>query len=141
MSAGVWGDPSHSMRVTRVAPDSAEPQSHPKPCPRLTLGVGAADDNELLPVEALRLDPEPSIAPHIGRIGALRDDPFESELAYVGMECGAAPALMVAILERRADGAQERGSVSLNTRPSKASAKAVASPPLLNAKRRTAPSN
>jgi hypothetical protein len=94
---------------------------------RLTPGVGAADDNELLPVEALRLDPEPSIAPHIGRIGALRDDPFESELAYVGMECGAAPALMVAILERRADGAQERGSVSLNTRPSKAAAKGLAS--------------
>src|SRR4051812_26743781 len=43
--------------------------------------VGPADDNELLAVQALRLDPDPAVARGIGSVGALGDGAFQAEPA------------------------------------------------------------
>ena len=48
-----------------------------------TVGICPADDNELLAVEALRLDPDPAVAGRIRPIGELRDRAFQAELAGV----------------------------------------------------------
>ena len=55
------------------------------------------------------IDPQSPIARHVGRIRSLRDDPFEPELAHLGMECRATSDLMIAVFERRTDAIQKRG--------------------------------
>jgi hypothetical protein len=49
--------------------------------PPASLRVGPSNDHELLAIEALRLEPDPTVARSIGSIGELWDDAFETELA------------------------------------------------------------
>jgi hypothetical protein len=64
-------------------------------------GIGPADHHELLAVEAFDLEPQTAISRCIGRIGLLRDDPFQLQAAGTLIEIAAAPGLIVAVLKRR----------------------------------------
>jgi hypothetical protein len=64
-----------------------------------TFGIGPADDNELLAVQALRRDPDPTVAWSIGAIGELRDCAFQAELAGMLAEAGAVARDMLAIAQ------------------------------------------
>ena len=65
------------------------------------LGVGPADDHELLAVEALRLDPKAAIARRVGSIGPLGDDAFEAELAGLFAEARATAGNVFAVAQSR----------------------------------------
>ena len=45
------------------------------------LGIGPTDNDELLAIEALGLDPDPAVAGGVGSIRSLRDGAFETKLA------------------------------------------------------------
>jgi hypothetical protein len=51
--------------------------------------------------------PEAAIARDVGRIGLLRDNPFQAHFAGFGVKLGTAPDLVIAVLQRRADAGEE----------------------------------
>ena len=63
------------------------------------LGIGPAHDDELLAVQALRLDPDAAVAWSVGAIGELRDNTFQAQLAGMLAEAGAVARNMVAVAQ------------------------------------------
>ena len=64
-----------------------------------TLRIGPADDNELLAVEALRLDPDPAVAWGIGSIGLLGDGALQAQLAGLRAEAGTVTGNVLAVAQ------------------------------------------
>src|SRR4051812_38415088 len=77
------------------------------------LGIAPADEDELLAVEAFRLQPSAPIG-LIPAINALRDNAFEAALAGQAMEGRALADLMIVVSERLRRTGQERLQAGLS---------------------------
>ena len=55
-------------------------------------GIGEAHDDELLPLEALHLEPVLAAAGVVGEVGALGDDPFQAEAAGLAEKPSPSPS-------------------------------------------------
>ena len=64
-----------------------------------SLGIGPANDHELLAVEALRLDPDPAVARCVGSIGALGDGAFQAQLAGLLAEARTVASNVLAVAQ------------------------------------------
>jgi hypothetical protein len=63
------------------------------------LRIGPADNNELLAVEALRLNPDPSIARGIGPICLLGDGALQAQLAGLCAKAGTVTGNVLAVAQ------------------------------------------
>jgi hypothetical protein len=63
------------------------------------LGICPADDDELLAVQALRLDPDPAVTKGIWLIHPLRDDVLQAKSAGVLAEAGAIGDNVLALVQ------------------------------------------
>jgi hypothetical protein len=66
-------------------------------------GIGPSDDDKLLAIEALGLEPQAAIARHIRRVSPLRHDAFQAALANLCMKRPAATDLMIRVEQWRID--------------------------------------
>jgi hypothetical protein len=62
-----------------------------------SFGIGPADDDKFLAVEAFDLEPQAAIAGRVGGIGSFRDDALELQLARLLVERQALAAVIVAV--------------------------------------------
>jgi hypothetical protein len=59
--------------------------------------VGPTNNNELLAIEALRLDPDPAVARCVWSVGSLGDDAFQTQLAGVLTETRAVTSQVLVV--------------------------------------------
>src|SRR5215212_7987920 len=63
------------------------------------LGVGPADHDELLTVQAFDLSPEAAVAGLVGAVQPFRDDALDPELAGIAMKALSTHNMMFAVLQ------------------------------------------
>ena len=64
-------------------------------------------------MQAFDLDPQPAVAGRVRRIGALRDDALERQLAGLLMERRAPAVVLIAVMQRRRGVRHQRGEPCL----------------------------
>src|SRR5262249_43472748 len=72
------------------------------------LGIGVANDDELLALNALHLEPAPAAAGDVGGRSELRDDPLELHPARVAQERRPGAGMVVAVLDARGRADKQR---------------------------------
>ena len=82
-------------------------QQGPEKGPR-AFRIGPADHHELLAVQAFDFQPQAAVAGCVGRIGLLRDDPFELQTA--GLLIEGTPASDLVIAELQGEGTPDRAA-------------------------------
>jgi len=73
------------------------------------LGIGPADDDKFITVQAFDLAPQAAIARRVDGIDAFGDDPLDRHFAGMFVKGRAPPDVVIAVVERRTARRQQRG--------------------------------